>query len=195
MAVAHRVRPWVTGRHPVHVTMCVREGLENLRRPGVFRVLRRALGEGSEKVGFRVNQFSVQSNHLHLIVEASDRDALGRGMCGLATRMAKALNRWWERSGKVFAERYHALMLRNARQVRSALRYVLNNVLRHGGRLRPGRSDPCSSGEWFDGWRGVRARPHDDPRCPVAPARSALQRFVWRRYGLLGLCETPRGDP
>jgi len=72
--------------------MRVCAGLANLRRPAEFRVVRKAIERGNRKPGFRLNQFSVQTNHLHLIVEASDRIALARGMQGLATRMAKALN-------------------------------------------------------------------------------------------------------
>jgi REP element-mobilizing transposase RayT len=36
----------------------------------------------SEKDGFRVVHFSIQSNHLHLIVEATDEQSLSRGMQG-----------------------------------------------------------------------------------------------------------------
>ena len=175
--------------------MHLKQGLANLRRPVEYRVVRTALRRGSLKPGFRLNQFSVQSNHLDLIVEASDRNFLGRGMCGLGTRLARNLNRLWGLRGRVFAERYHSVLLRSPRQVRNALRYVLNNVLRHGGHLTGNRPDPCSSGEWFDGWKDRRARSPSDARCPVAPARSRLQRLAWRRHGLLQLLESPRGVP
>lgn len=191
-AESHAKRPMVEERFPVHVTMRVRDGLENLRRPGVFAVVRRALRGGKEKEGFRLNQFSVQSNHLHLVIEADDAGKLARGMCGLATRLAKALNRCWRRRGKVFAERYHAVILRSARQVRHALRYVLNNFLRHGGRPRGRRPDYCSSGLWFEGWKDYAPHPGDGA-CPVVPARSALQRFVWKRYGLFSVTDRPAG--
>ena len=148
-----------------------------------------------------MTEFSVQTNHLHLIVEADDALALARGMQGLATRLAKRLNRAWDRSGSVFAERYHATLLRSARQVRNALRYVLNNVLHHNG---PGRHttlpgpDPCSSGPWFDGWTLAwrrAAKDRDVPRraSPAAAARSHLLRSLWRRQGLLDPTERPAG--
>ena len=41
--------------------------------------------------GLRIVQFSVQGNHLHLIVEADSSTALSRGMQGLCIRLAKAL--------------------------------------------------------------------------------------------------------
>ncbi len=198
--VPHRSRGDVRERHPLHVTMRVRAGLESLRASRSFAVVRGALRESARREGFRLNHFSVQSNHLHLLVEAEDRSALARGMIGLATRIARRLNRLWRRRGAVFAERYHSLALRSGKQVRNALRYVLNNVLRHGGRKPRGRDDPCSSGAWFDGWRRSPPRPLTDPACPVVTARSFLLRHGWRRHGLLGPDELPaarlgRGNP
>lgn len=228
--VPHRVREKVDGRMAVHVTMRLREGLRSLRSGRVYPLVREALREsasvgvrrgrivrrGEEAEGmkgaeggrgreraFRLSQFSVQANHLHLIVEAEDEMALARGMQGLATRLAKRLNRRWGRRGAVFAERYHASLLRSARQVRHALRYVLNNVLRHRDEGRDGASgarsgpDPCSSGAWFDGWtvewRRALSRRGAPGRCPVVAARGALLRFLWRRHGLLDPTERPRG--
>jgi putative transposase len=51
--------------------------------------------------GLRIIEFSIQGNHIHLIVEADDSDALSRGMQGLCIRMAKALNRLMDRSGPI----------------------------------------------------------------------------------------------
>jgi REP element-mobilizing transposase RayT len=42
---------------------------------------------------FRVIEYSVQSNHVHAIVEANDERSLSRGMNGLATRVARGFNR------------------------------------------------------------------------------------------------------
>ena len=52
----------------------------------------RSLVRGS-KVWFRVVHFSVQADHVHLIVEADSRLGLIRGVQGLAVRCAKAINR------------------------------------------------------------------------------------------------------
>ena len=53
--------------------------------------------------GFRVVHFSLQSNHMHLIVEACDTIALSRGMKGLLVRLARRLNKMWKRRGPVVA--------------------------------------------------------------------------------------------
>ena len=132
-------------------------------------------------------QYSVQSNHVHFLVEAGGRLSLTRGMQGLSIRIARRLNRLWDRSGRVFADRYHDRILRTPREVRQALQYVLRNSERHGVRYR-GSFDPFSSGDAFDGWKGSR-------RAGVARAVRAGAAVVqavtwllgvgWRRCGLI----------
>ena len=196
--VPHRRRGEVEERFPMHVTLRLQEGLESLRRRQTHAVVRAALCKGKEYGEFRLHHFSVQSNHLHLIVEARDRVSLARGVQGLAIRIAKGLNRLWERRGKVFAERYHALVLRSARQIRNALRYVLGNAFKHGLGMWNGWFDPCSSAAWFDGWRGrsgqpLRPRSLEEADVPVVAARGFLLRAGWRRWGLLDPTECPKG--
>jgi len=133
----------------------------------------------------RLVHWSVQGNHLHLIVEAKDRLALSRGMQGLKIRLAKALNRLWGRAGSVFSDRYHAVALRTPRQVRSALLYVLNNFRKHEGqrgrRLPPSFVDPLSTALAFDGWKRQTPIPSSWKTKP----RTWLLAKGWRRGGLL----------
>jgi SAM-dependent methyltransferase len=72
-----------------------------------------------------VLQFSVQSDHLHLIVEADTARQLARGLQGLAVRCARAINRGAGRRGPVWSHRYHAHPLATPSQVRTGLIYVL----------------------------------------------------------------------
>jgi len=95
--------------------------------------------------------FSVQGNHAHFIVEAPDAVALGRAMKGLEVRMARALNKVMDRKGPVFADRYHAHLLLSPREAAYAIRYVLDNWIRHA--VREGQPVPS----------GV------DPYCSAAP--------------------------
>src|SRR6185369_11844104 len=64
---------------PAHVTLKVARDLPSLRRPALFRVLLGII-EQSARPGFAVTQFSVMRDHIHLLVEAADTDALSRGM-------------------------------------------------------------------------------------------------------------------
>jgi putative transposase len=169
-SVPHSTRPEVRG--VCHVVLRIRRGLPWLRTPRTYRVLERALRAGKEREGFALVQFSVQQDHLHLLVEAESKRQLARGMQGLTIRIAKALNRFWRhRLGAVFAERYFARAVRTAKEIKRALAYVLNNARKHGVWSSPTRPDPFSSGRWYTDWFDARdiCRPLRAP--PVTGAR------------------------
>jgi hypothetical protein len=153
----------------------------------IFGSVRAALARCSRSE-FRLVQYSVQSNHVHLIVEASDRKSLSRGVHGMAVRVARAINRSLTRRGPVWSERYHSRALQTPRETRFALRYVLFNFRKHGHRALSGL-DPCSSGAWFDGFR-ERLPPAQGPPV-VVRARTWLARRGWRRIGLLSVLDAP----
>jgi REP element-mobilizing transposase RayT len=183
-------------RHPVHVTMRLREGLPSLRRESLARVVIEAFDAAKARFGVRLVHFSVQSNHLHVIVEVAEHAALARAMQGLAIRVARGLNRHIGRRGAVFAERYHARALRTPLEVRRALVYVLRNNQHHTkGFGRPCRFDPLSSAPYFDGFttRAYLPRngfvPKKEPT--VASAATWLLRVGWRRLGLVRPEEAP----
>lgn len=189
--VAHRARAPHDRSRPVHVTMRAGKQAAFFRRQAVFPDVRRALDLAS-RAGFRVVHWSVQENHVHLIVEADDTAALRSGVQGLATRLARAVNRVVGRRGKVWEERYHRHDLAGPREVRRALVYVLQNGHKHG--LVPrGTLDPLSSATALVGWnaRGARlvraltiAAAHaGEPPPPTAPPSSWLLREGWLAKG------------
>jgi REP element-mobilizing transposase RayT len=167
--------------------------LPSLRRQPVIAVLETTFRAACERGRFRLVHYSIQRDHLHLIVEADDHVELGNGMKSIAARIARAVNRVFRRRGACLAGRYHVRWLRSPRQLRNALRYVLLNVRKHycesHGAPPPVRLDPASLARWFDGWRG---RPPDGSSSrPVALARCWLLRVGWRRRGLIDPAEVP----
>jgi hypothetical protein len=176
--VPHRPRPNHDVRHPVHVTLRGRRGLPSLRSPTIFSALRGAL-RASSRGSFRVIHFSVQVDHVHLMVEADIAGALRRGIQGLAIRCARAVNRAADRHGSVWSGRHHTRALPTPREVRHGMVYVLLNFRKH---LRaPAGVDPCSSGPWFDGW--TRSSRRADGAPPTAAPRTWLAAVGWRRAG------------
>ena len=174
----HRRRPEHDSRHPVHVTLRARPAVPSLRSNPAFGALLQSLSRSSGR-SLRVTQFSVQTDHIHLIVEADTATALSHGVHGLAVRTARAVNRAAQRRGPVWIHRYHAHPLRSPREVRHALVYVLLNFRKHL-RAAPG-VDPRSSGPWFDGW--AHTPPAPAAAAPVAPSRTWLGTVGWRRVG------------
>jgi hypothetical protein len=194
--VPHRRRPALASRYPVHLTLTVAPSLPGLRSGELPRLVKEGLRGGQEREGFRLVHYSIQPHHLHLMVEAASARALSRGVQGLAIRVAKGVNRALGRKGSVFADRYFARILRSPREVRSALGYVLNNARKHsaerGERLAWRWVDPHSSGQGFDGWRELSARPPLGGSVTVG-ARTWLLSVGWRRHGLLSVNEVPAG--
>jgi len=183
---------------PAHVTLRLRGDLPSLRETRVVREIERTFAAGCERRDFRLVHYSLQGNHAHLIVEARDREALGRGMMAIGARLARAVNRIANRSGRVLADRYHLRLLPTPKEVRNALRYVLLNSRRHAAvALKVVRLDPASSARWFDGWKRGAAVTADAPSAAshelpvVARARTWLLAVGWRRHGLIDPADVP----
>jgi len=185
-----------------HVTLRVREGVPSMRAPRFVRDLRRSFGEACDRGDFRLVHYSIQRDHLHLIVEADDHEALGRGMKAIGSRVARAVERVFGWSGPVLLGRYHLRRLGSPRQVRNALRYVLLNARRHAVQRVPElrlawEIDPASSGHAFDGWKPRAVGKLSEARrlAGVASPRSWLLRTGWRRHGLFSPLEMPGWSP
>jgi REP element-mobilizing transposase RayT len=193
--VKHRARPPLASRFPVHITVRVTDRVRKLRGFRMASALRKVFAQSCKREGFRICHFSVQGNHVHLICEAADRDALGSGMRAFNARLAQAVNGAMRKRGQVVAERSHQEILKTPQQVRNAVCYVLQNARRHG--VSPagwlGGIDPFSSGRYFDGWREMPDLPAPGPDEPpvVADARTWLLTTGWRRHGLLRIDEMP----
>jgi REP element-mobilizing transposase RayT len=192
----HRQREPLASRHPCHVTFKVKKDVHPLRSAKLVNELERSWREACDRGRFRLVQYSIQNDHIHLIVEASTARDLACGLKSIAARFARAVNRVFHRAGAVLADRCHVHVLKTPREVRNAIAYVLLNARRHlakRGRPLPrtARIDPASSGRWFLGWRRSVA-PADDPPA-IAPPRTWLLSVGWRRRGLIDLAEVPGG--
>ncbi|MCP3914503.1 MAG: hypothetical protein GY711_02975, partial [bacterium] len=84
--VSHHGRADFDGDQPVHVNTKIEPGLPTLRSRRAYNVIRAALAIAKDRNGMRITHFSVQSNHLHLIVEAKDRRSISQGVKALLRR-------------------------------------------------------------------------------------------------------------
>ena len=185
--VAHRPREEFVRRRPVFVTQRIADDCPSLRREEV-RALFRALVQRLACAEFAVMHWSLQSNHLHLVVEAEDSRVLARRLGGFLGELAKRLNRLWKRSGQVFPDRFDARVLATPRAVRTALAYTLGNGRKHGA-WRGRGPDRFSSGDEFDGWKDWVAQSSEGPR-----AGTWLLKVGWRRHGLVPVLASPRDE-
>jgi REP element-mobilizing transposase RayT len=191
--VRHRPRPKHSAYCPVHVTLRRAKGLPNFRTDLLHRLLCQAIKD-TRRDGFRIVHYSVQADHVHLIVEAVDAPTLTNGMRSFAVRIAMRVNkRVMQRPrGRVWGDRHHRRELTSPSEVRSALVYVLNNHMKHG-EWEAGLVDSCSSAPWFDGWMHRRdPKPPDPP--PTEHASTWLLDEGWTTAGIGWLVagEVPR---
>jgi REP element-mobilizing transposase RayT len=193
-AVTHTARPSLGKKAVLHLTLKLRRGLPSLRRGKTFKAIAKSFYSYSRGDGFRLTQFSVQGDHLHLIAEADSKPALSRAMHKLAISLSRRLNGLWKRltgawTGKVFKERYHEHALESPLEVRRALLYVLQNGKKHGA-VNSDTRDFYSSAYYFDGFKKIA--PKAMPEGLLARATAWLLTTGWRELGLIGLHEAPK---
>ena len=213
-SVPHRPRPKHLGRHPVLVTLRAQRGLPSFRHQLVNEMMRTILLRQRKRAytgAFQVVEFTIQENHLHLVVEATGavdadtiapKDALRAGVSGLMIAFAKRLNAMLNRKGKVWGDRWHGRELASPSEVRGALVYVFRNSARHGMRFcgsTPTQElvDPLSSAQRFTGWKRPVFQIMDMEKPPPgewprARPRTWLMGKGWQLLGLLDPREARR---
>jgi len=172
----HVARPPVSPHKPHHVTVRVTRGTWNLRSQRCFRPVTAALEAVRKRAGFRVVHYSVQHNHVHMLVEADDRRSMSGGLRALLIRVARGLNRVMHAHGARFDERYHEHVLATPTEVRNALYYVIGNRAAHLAR-----------------WGREVAGDVVDPFCSVAaPIVKRARSWCYRPRRSAGNGEHPR---
>ena len=192
--VPHAARAKHKASIPVHVTMRRVNDLPSFRLAALHDEIVSCIRD-MQCDACRIVHYSIQSNHLHLILEAED-GCLKRGIRGFAVSVTRRLNgRVLQRRGKLWEGRYHRHDLHTPREVRHALVYVLSNGFKHH-EVQRGELDPCSSARWFDGW--ISGLPTASERSsearPVRAPETWLLRVGWTKVfpGYLLPSEAPR---
>jgi putative transposase len=182
--------------------MRARAGGPNMRAQLIFKKVRASIAR-AHRGGLRVLHFSVQRDHLHLVVEAPDKRGMARGLQGVASGIARAVNRMTRRRGRYWRDRYHRRDLTSPRAVRNAIVYVTMNFRKHEAYDDSVHTvlDARSSAAWLDGWH-PRAGPWleelrrvplvRDLAPPISESSTWLGRIGWKRRGLLSPNELPR---
>ena len=199
----HETRAVHDKNHPVHVTIRRVASGPSFRTQLVCSVIRRVIAAAKSK-GVGVLHYSVQENHVHLMVEAESATDLSNQMRTLFSRIAFAVNGVAQRRGRLFRDRHHRHALRTPREVRNALVYIMFNDRKHHAREASMRSaaptvDRCSSVYWFHDW-SPSDRPPEGVMLPLEDAPTSrpqtwLARWGWHRGDpsrLLRFRETPR---
>jgi REP element-mobilizing transposase RayT len=160
---AHGRREVFSKRMPVHVTMKVAKDVRGLRGRRIYKAVEAA----ARNEDGLLCDFSVQNDHLHLVMDAANNKAMRSAVSGLAIRVAKAINAVSGRKGRVFDDRFHARVLRTPTEVRRVRHYVRDNFRKHlRERLQTERTQDQAA------WISVGVDNHE-------VLRAILQSSVW----------------
>lgn len=203
----HRVRPEVKASYALHVVLRVAATVGSLRRRNLYQAMREATVVAAVRERIRIVHISLQRTHVHLLIEAENKQALARGMQGLQISAARNINtmlgdgKGRRRRGPVFVDRYHLEVITSPRQARHALGYVLNNWRKHRedrqGLASTWLVDPFSSGISFPDWKELEGqdlmwplRATYDPLVVRRP-QSWLLREGWKAGGWISARDIP----
>ncbi|HJY07891.1 MAG TPA: transposase [Bryobacteraceae bacterium] len=129
----------------------------------------------AEEENVLVHAYCLMDNHVHLILTPSDPNGLARLFRRMHTWWAMKLNRWLERCGHVFQNRFHSSPL-DENHYWTALRYVEVNPRRAG------------LVEHLESWELSSAKAHlagaPDPLVPLAEeiGRRRFTAAQWREF-------------
>lgn len=163
----------------MHMTARRREGLPSFRQQRVGRLLLDLVNEKNDDT-FQIVEFSIQTNHLHFVAEAIDRETMIRKMQGFMIAFAKRLNRLLGgRRGAVWADRYFARDITSSRDMHNVLSYVFSNGKKHG--VVPNEPDMMDlySTTWC--FLGLTAK--NSEHWPRPSPRTAMLKSWWRAHG------------
>jgi REP element-mobilizing transposase RayT len=181
----HKKRPTIKPSYALHVVLRVDPAVGNLRCRKLYKALRDATITAALRERFRIVHVSIQTNHVHLLAEAANNQALARSMQGFQISAARHINtalgvdRYRRRRGRVFTDRYHVEVITSPTRARRALSYVLNNWRKHREDQRGLAStwlvDPFSSGISFPDWQEL------DDKAWMWPIRETYDPLMVRR--------------
>jgi hypothetical protein len=193
--VPHAKRPEVKARHPVFITIRVRADVPDLREDEPWKAIVCAHRRFRGNPDLSFVHYSVMRDHMHSVGEADGKRGLSRGMQAFSSRLAKDLNRCFQRKGPVYAGRYHARELKTPTETRNAIEYTLLNRRKHdaqaGIQHPPDWFDRRSTAAKFEGWRTPLEVPQRFKDYGTSPPRTWLLREGWRLVGSLDLAAIP----
>ncbi|MBG7610140.1 MAG: transposase [Anaerolineae bacterium] len=95
------------------------------------------LFEAKKRFGLMILNFTVTSNHIHLLVKDTRETAISKSMQLIAGRTAQEYNLRKNRNGAYWEDRYHATAIANDNHLIQCLVYIDLNMVRAGAVSHP----------------------------------------------------------
>ena len=114
----------------LHLTIKVRENKADIQNKRILKAFHHAIKRARLK-GLKVVHYTLEYNHVHLLVECVDNEVLHRGMQAFGITIAKAINKIKRVKGGVYKNRYHLRLINSSRQLKNVLHYIFDNGIKH----------------------------------------------------------------
>ena len=93
---------------------------------------RQKLREGLREFPLSLFDYTITCNHIHLLLEASDKTVLSAFMRKVAGEFARGYNRRKERTNAFWGDNFHATLVEDGRYLMECLLYIELNMVRCG---------------------------------------------------------------
>lgn len=114
----------------LHLTIKVRVNKADIQNKRILKALHHAIKRARLK-GLKVIHYTLEYNHVHLLVESVDNKILHKGMQSFGITISKAINKIKQTKGAVYKNRYHLRIINSAKQLKNVLHYIFSNGIKH----------------------------------------------------------------
>ena len=114
----------------LHLTIKIEKNKAGLRSKAVLALLHRAI-KRARIVGLGIVHYTLEHDHIHMLVEAEDNVMLASGMQSFGICFSKGINKLKKGSGQVYKSRYHLRILKTPSEIKNVVSYILNNSVKH----------------------------------------------------------------
>ncbi len=117
---------------PQHVTQRGNNRQDVFFAPADGDAYLRLLRQAAERYGCAIHAYVLMTNHVHLLATPARTDSLPKTMRWVHSCYGQYINRTYDRTGGLWAGRYHAAFVDDDRYVLTCYRYIELNPVRAG---------------------------------------------------------------
>ena len=130
-----------------HVIAKANRGEFLLESKEVKEMLLDMFARARKKYSFTIKNFSIMSNHLHIIIKPGKGESLSRIMQWILGVSAKKINKYFDFKGHVWYDRFKSVIIETYRQLLATFQYVCNNPVK--ANMVEKAEDHRYGGLWF----------------------------------------------
>ncbi|MFA6238606.1 MAG: transposase [Bacteriovorax sp.] len=128
--IRHVARDEIKRRTPLHLTIKINKEKSGLRNKSIIKALHSSIKK-ARLIGLRVIHYTLEYDHVHLLIETESNVLLGKGMQSFGISFSKGINKIKGLKGQVFKTRYHFRKLKTPAEIKNAINYILGNSVKH----------------------------------------------------------------